>query len=40
MVGFDIDVRIVFTDIEELAGVCEKRGYRLHHKLVKMTLNL
>jgi GNAT superfamily N-acetyltransferase len=32
--------RITFTDIPQLAKLCEKRGYRLHHRLHKMTLAL
>ncbi len=32
--------RITFTDIPELAKLCRKRGYRLHHRLYKMTVNL
>jgi ribosomal-protein-alanine N-acetyltransferase len=33
-------VRTTFTNIPELAEICEKRKYRMHHKLYKMTLNL
>jgi len=33
-------VRTTFTDIPDLAKICEKRGYRLHHQLYKMTLVL
>lgn len=33
-------VRTTFTNIPELAEICDKRGYRMHHKLHKMTLNL
>lgn len=33
-------VRTTFTDIPELAEICRKREYRLHHKLHKMTLVL
>jgi ribosomal protein S18 acetylase RimI-like enzyme len=33
-------VRIVFSDNEELAKLCEERNYHLHHKLVKMSLQL
>jgi predicted GNAT family acetyltransferase len=32
--------RITFTNIPELAETCEKRKYRMHHKLHKMTLVL
>lgn len=32
--------RITFTDIPELGELCEDRGYRLHHRLHKMTLTL
>ena len=32
--------RITFTDIPELAELCEDREYRLHHRLHKMTLSL
>ncbi|MFW9798214.1 MAG: GNAT family N-acetyltransferase [Candidatus Thorarchaeota archaeon] len=33
-------VRTTFTNIPELAEICEKRNYRMHHKLHKMTLNI
>ena len=33
-------VRVTFTDIPELADICKKREYRLHHRLYKMTLRL
>ncbi|MFW9807075.1 MAG: hypothetical protein ACFFFK_10145, partial [Candidatus Thorarchaeota archaeon] len=33
-------VRTTFTNIPELAEICEKRKYRMHHKLNKMTLKL
>ncbi len=33
-------VRTVFTDNEDLAEVCESRGYHLHHRLFKMSLHL
>ena len=33
-------VRLTFTDNPELAALCDSRGYRLHHRLYKMTLNL
>jgi GNAT superfamily N-acetyltransferase len=33
-------VRITFTNMPELARLCEKRGYHLHHRLYKMTLIL
>lgn len=33
-------VRTVFTDNSELADLCEYRGYCLHHRLYKMSLNL
>jgi ribosomal protein S18 acetylase RimI-like enzyme len=32
--------RVTFTDIPELAELCEKREYRLHHRLHKMSLQL
>jgi ribosomal protein S18 acetylase RimI-like enzyme len=32
--------RVTFSDIPELAQLCESRNYRLHHRLFKMTLNL
>ncbi|MHA2353435.1 MAG: GNAT family N-acetyltransferase [Candidatus Thorarchaeota archaeon] len=32
--------RVTFTDLPELANLCEKREYRLHHRLHKMTLML
>ncbi len=32
--------RVTFTDIPELAELCEAREYRLHHRLHKMTLTL
>ncbi len=32
--------RITFTNIPELAEICKKRNYRMHHKLHKMTLVL
>ncbi|MFW9925671.1 MAG: GNAT family N-acetyltransferase [Candidatus Thorarchaeota archaeon] len=32
--------RVTFTDLPELAELCEKREYRLHHRLHKMSLNL
>ena len=32
--------RVTFTDYPELAKICENRGYKLHHRLFKMTLNL
>ncbi|MBN2228414.1 MAG: GNAT family N-acetyltransferase [Candidatus Thorarchaeota archaeon] len=33
-------VRVTFTDIPELAQLCDDRRYRLHHRLLKMTLLL
>ncbi|MGY5876208.1 MAG: GNAT family N-acetyltransferase [Candidatus Thorarchaeota archaeon] len=33
-------VRVTFTDYPDLAQVCEEREYKLHHRLIKMTLNL
>jgi RimJ/RimL family protein N-acetyltransferase len=33
-------VRLTFTDNPELAILCDSRGYKLHHRLYKMTLNL
>jgi RimJ/RimL family protein N-acetyltransferase len=33
-------VRLTFTDNPELAVLCDSRGYKLHHRLYKMTLNL
>lgn len=33
-------IRITQTNNHELANLCERRGYRLHHKLFKMTLNI
>ncbi|MFX1607075.1 MAG: GNAT family N-acetyltransferase, partial [Promethearchaeota archaeon] len=32
--------RVTFTDIPQLAKLCERRNYRLHHRLHKMTLSL
>ncbi|MHA2359780.1 MAG: hypothetical protein ACXAB5_05880, partial [Candidatus Thorarchaeota archaeon] len=32
--------RVTFTDIPELAELCTKREFRLHHRLHKMTLAL
>ena len=32
--------RVTFTDIPDLAKLCEEREYRLHHRLHKMTLKL
>ena len=32
--------RVTFTDIPKLAELCENRGYRLHHRLYKMLLEL
>ncbi len=32
--------RVTFTDLIELAELCEKREYRLHHRLHKMSLQL
>jgi hypothetical protein len=32
--------RVTYTNIPKLAELCEKRKYRLHHKLHKMTLQL
>jgi predicted GNAT family acetyltransferase len=32
--------RVTFTDIPELADLCEKRDYRIHHILYKMSLEL
>jgi len=32
--------RVTFTDIPQLAKLCEDRGYRLHHRLHKMSLSL
>lgn len=34
------DMRCIFTDNEELAKVCDERGYHLHHRLHKMSLHL
>ena len=33
-------VRVTFTNLPMLAALCEKRNYRLHHKLFKMALHL
>ena len=33
-------VRVTFTDNPKLGQLCERRGYRLHHKLHKMQLKL
>ncbi len=33
-------VRVVFSDNEELAQLCDSRDYKLHHKLFKMILKL
>ncbi len=33
-------VRVTFTDMYDLAGLCEQRNYKLHHKLYKMSLTL
>ncbi len=33
-------VRATFTDLPELAILCESRDYKLHHRLFKMTLKL
>lgn len=33
-------VRLTFTDYPMIAEVCENRGYKLHHRLFKMTLDL
>ncbi len=33
-------IRIVLQDNDKLAEVCQKRGYRLHHRLIKMTANI
>ncbi|MFW9910797.1 MAG: GNAT family N-acetyltransferase [Candidatus Thorarchaeota archaeon] len=33
-------VRITYTDMPEVAKICEERGYKLHHKLFKFTLFL
>ncbi|MDF1541053.1 MAG: GNAT family N-acetyltransferase, partial [Candidatus Thorarchaeota archaeon] len=33
-------VRVTFTDIPKVAKLCEERGYKLHHKLFKMSLEL
>ena len=32
--------RVTFTDNQELADLCQERGYRLHHRLHKMELTL
>lgn len=32
--------RVTYTDLPELAELCEKRGYRLHLRLHKMSLHL
>ncbi len=32
--------RVTFTDIPELVELCEKRNYRLHHRLHKMALTI
>lgn len=32
--------RVTFTDMPELANLCDKRKYRLHHRLHKMTVTL
>ncbi|RLI59220.1 MAG: hypothetical protein DRO87_03655 [Candidatus Thorarchaeota archaeon] len=37
--GYDY-VRVTFTDYPDIAEVCKERGYRLHHRLYKMTLDL
>lgn len=33
-------VRLTFVDNPDLADLCESRGYKLHHRLFQMTLNL
>ncbi|MFX0124598.1 MAG: GNAT family N-acetyltransferase [Candidatus Hodarchaeota archaeon] len=33
-------IRVTFTDYPKLAELCEKRMYKLHHRLFKMTLTL
>jgi len=33
-------MRCTFTDNDELAKVCEERGYELHHRLYKMSCDL
>ncbi len=33
-------IRVTFTDYPNLAQLCEKRKYKLHHRLFKMTLAL
>ncbi|MFW9849138.1 MAG: GNAT family N-acetyltransferase [Candidatus Thorarchaeota archaeon] len=33
-------VRITYTDLPEVAKICEQRGYKLHHKLFKLSLRL
>ncbi len=33
-------VRITYTDMPEVAKMCDARGYTLHHKLFKLTLTL
>ncbi|MHA1906828.1 MAG: GNAT family N-acetyltransferase [Candidatus Thorarchaeota archaeon] len=33
-------VRVTYTDIPEVAKICEDRGYKLHHKLFKFSLTL
>ncbi len=33
-------VRVTFSDFPRLANLCRERGYKLHHRLFKMTLEL
>ena len=33
-------LRVTFTDLPDLANLCDKREYRLHHRLHKMSLAL
>ena len=33
-------VRIIFTDYPDLARLCEQRGYKLHHRLYRMELDI
>ena len=34
------NLRVTFTDIPDLADICEQREYRLHHRLHKMSLQM
>ncbi len=33
-------IRVTYTDMPEVAKICEERGYKLHHKLFKFSLDL